>query len=344
VTGAVATGEILAMSKDIFVSALENEIKHWPYVDIEYSRHRKHRKANLLYRGKRGSITFPSTSSDNVRGHKNTITELRKLLEGMGAVRVDRAPVSKREHEEVERMATANEVKFGIGPNIITMIVPAGHELFDKFSANGKGKDHWKIETRSNPDLKDDPFIAIVRVKLPPGKKRVNGVYTPVIDRSTNSVELRIKTQNYPRVAAIGEFRMSPVRVREVHANEVVIEMPKRKDRKEYLLRGDARLERLTRPEPIQEEVVSTVEESRAIEPASEPGLERFADLIKATVPAAPKFPDKLQLSLPERPLTVERCVEYLNRKKQSKGNNLRFTIDPHSGLISYIEKGGPAH
>jgi hypothetical protein len=329
------------MSRDPYITAIERELKHWPDVSYTWDRSRKHRKVHLEFDGKKKWTTVPSTSSDNVRGFKNNVTNLKKTLTDMGARRLAAIPTSKREQqEEAVNMAEGAPIRVGISDHAV-VVIPKTSEFYDRFAdAKNRPKGHWALEMRSNPDLKGEPILAIVPKKMPPGKKRMNGMVGGSFSKATAGFQLTFAIGSIEKIAEkFGKFRTTAAVVSQ-NNGELHLKLPS--DRLEPILRGERRLEALTAP-PEPEPEPEIVEEPTPTPVAEAPtmGIEALAKLLAGM----PKQSDKMTLQFPERPLTVERCVDFINRRVQAKGkSNLRILLDQETGLISYIEKGGPAY
>jgi hypothetical protein len=179
--------------------------------------------------------------------HKNKDDALRKLT-----VRVRAHHQRQKEEAEVPK-TTDNSVRLGISKSSIVLSVPKGNPLFAKFADdNGKPKARWTMELRSNPAPTGDPFLAVVKKDIPPGKERMKGAVGGTFNRQTGSFMLTMQPHLIPLVAKQGPFRSAPIEPRETHGDLMVFEFPK--ERKPVILRGDARLEAMTAPEPVIEE------------------------------------------------------------------------------------------
>ena len=91
----------MSKHRDAFTQAAEREIEHWPGVEFRFERASKHRRIVLEFAGKERFVMFPSTPSDNARGHLNHIAGLRVELRALGARRVERTPLTERRKRNV---------------------------------------------------------------------------------------------------------------------------------------------------------------------------------------------------------------------------------------------------
>ena len=91
----------MSKHRDAFTQSAEREIEHWPGVEFRFERASKHRRIVLSFNGKERFVMFPSTPSDNARGHLNHIAGLRVELRALGARRVERTPLSERRKRNV---------------------------------------------------------------------------------------------------------------------------------------------------------------------------------------------------------------------------------------------------
>lgn len=258
----------------------------------------------------------------------------------MGAKRRDAVPISKREQQEEKiNMAENAPVRMGI-TDVITVVIPKTNPLYERFAdKNDKPTGHWALELRSNPAPgNNEPFIAIVKKTIPPGKKRINGMVGGTYNKQNHAFQLTIAPGTVSHIVKrFGQFRTTAVEVSQ-EPGGVILKLPT--DRKEPILRGDKRLEKLTAPPPAPEPVIEPEPERPHAEVPAPVGIDVLAQLLGQM-----KTPDKMMLQLPERPLTVERCINFINQRVQSRGkNNLRLLLDQETGMISYIEKGGPAY
>lgn len=87
--------------RDAYTQAAERELEHWPSVEFRFEQASKHRRIVLEFAGKERFVMFPSTPSDNVRGHLNHIAGLRVELRALGARRVERTPLTERRKRNV---------------------------------------------------------------------------------------------------------------------------------------------------------------------------------------------------------------------------------------------------
>lgn len=77
------------MSGD-YESAIRSEVAAWPGVTVEFGRRSKHREVRFTFNGESRFHVFPDTPSDNYRGVRAKITDVRHLLKAMGAARIER--------------------------------------------------------------------------------------------------------------------------------------------------------------------------------------------------------------------------------------------------------------
>ncbi len=66
------------------------EVEQWPGVTVRFSKRAKHRQAILCFNGQERFAVYPDTPGDNVRAVRNHVTDIRKTLLEMGAVRQPR--------------------------------------------------------------------------------------------------------------------------------------------------------------------------------------------------------------------------------------------------------------
>jgi hypothetical protein len=335
------------MARDPFISAVEQEIEHWPGVSIEWDRLSKHRKATFTLSGKRKFITLPSTGSDTVRGPKNVVTNMRSVLREIGAERREMIPGRRQMKEEKHNMAEGSPIRVGITSTQIFVTIPEGNELFERFvDKDHRPAGHWGIELRTSHSLEKDPWIAVVKKELPKGKKKVDGIIQGGYSKMSRAFVLVMSSTMAPGVKEkFGEFRSAPAVGVRPHKNEILIEVPK--DRLPPILRGKKRIESLEKKEDVKIEEIATPLKTPPTpqEEIIETGQRAMEIVHRDEAPRVDlhpnfQFPKHMTLSVPERPLTVERCINFLNAMKEKKKNDLRFTIEEH-GFISYIEKGG---
>lgn len=79
-------------TRGAYHDAAEREIACWPGVTFrfEHARGKGHPRIVLGFNGRERFVTFPGTPSDSVRGPANFVTDLRKALRALGAVRSER--------------------------------------------------------------------------------------------------------------------------------------------------------------------------------------------------------------------------------------------------------------
>ena len=70
-----------------YQSAIKSEVEKWPGVSVTFEKRSKHNAAVLHYAGKSRFVIYPDTPSDAARGALNMLTDVRKELSGIGAVK-----------------------------------------------------------------------------------------------------------------------------------------------------------------------------------------------------------------------------------------------------------------
>ena len=75
------------MSEDM-VAATKRELERWPGATVAFANGGKHLTATLSYQGRRRMVVCACTLSDNSRGGKNHIAQVRRELLSMGAARI----------------------------------------------------------------------------------------------------------------------------------------------------------------------------------------------------------------------------------------------------------------
>jgi hypothetical protein len=96
--------------------ATERELIMWPGVTCRQDRRSKHCALILTFRGEERMMTYPATGSD-VRGPRNHVRDMRAILRGMGAYRVERtkstAPRRGRNRTTPNRLQTIEHASGG---------------------------------------------------------------------------------------------------------------------------------------------------------------------------------------------------------------------------------------
>jgi hypothetical protein len=69
-----------------YQDTIEREFRHWPNAKFEFSRNRRHQKLVVRFNCKVSVIIFPTSGSD-WRGIPNAVSEVRRKLRDMGAIR-----------------------------------------------------------------------------------------------------------------------------------------------------------------------------------------------------------------------------------------------------------------
>lgn len=251
----------------------------------------------------------------------------------------DRMPKTGRKSAEDIRLGITDSVMIAIGRN---------HPLFSRFAnEDNKAIGHWSIELRSNPDLKGDPFIAIIKQNLPPGKRRVDGIFGGSYNKINDSFLLSVKTKQIKNIGLLGQFRTAPVEYIEENGN-IILKPPK--DRKAPQLRGNRKIEAEAiehevllkepeRPKPLPQEL--PVRQTVAPIPKQEPEPQHapFHGQVVVQIPPI-QMPDRFIMSPSPANLSVEKCIDYLNKVKQQKGSDLTFRIE-EGGYLTYFMRGG---
>lgn len=323
------------MANDPFVSAVDSELKHWPGVEAAWDKTKRHRKVHLSFNGKKKFVMMPSTASDNVRGPKNQVTQIRSTLKSLGAQRLDVIPKSKREKEEVKDMTS--EVKMAVTDSMVMVSVPESSELYSKFADKShRPTGMWTLELRSNPALNGVPRLAIVRKEPPPPGKKKSGIAGGSHNKMSKAFKLAIQSHLLPMFEKnLGQFGMTPIKTREVHSNEIVFDVPK--DRKKLILRGSKKRESEDVKKVETKETQQLPKDLPILTPEPEKSEEVQPPLI---VKPEVHIPRRIYLEPVQAPLDVDKCIKFLNLMKDEKGQNLRFTIE-ENGYLSYVMKGG---
>lgn len=69
-----------------YQKAIERESRHWPNAHFEFNRNRRHQKVVMCFRNSISSSIFATSGSD-WRGIPNAVSDVRRKLRGMGAIR-----------------------------------------------------------------------------------------------------------------------------------------------------------------------------------------------------------------------------------------------------------------
>lgn len=320
------------------------ELEHWPGVTYKFEGGSKHPRIVLSYKMRSRWHTLPSTASDH-RAIRNSISHIRNLLRELGAHRVEVTPKSKRERQmQEEHMAERGGIaKLGINDVSVSFVIPKGSEIYDRFADNQhKAIAAWTFELRANPDPKGDPWFVVKKLKGD-HKGKLSGAARGSYVKVNGSFNVAISRSKLPAIEKFGTFKTAPLELVESHDDFLVFKLPP--NREPPMLRGKKKLEAIeqdTKSEIVSHEPSPPIESPPQELPTPEAINSELIAQILATI-STQKSPDKMTLQLPERPLTVERCVNFLNKRVQSLGKNrLRFHLDHETGMISYIEKGGP--
>lgn len=86
------------MNQRDFEKAIDAEVGNWPGAAVEFVAGGKHPKAKLTHGGKQMGVTYPGTPGDAFHGVHNTLSDIRRALKKLGAVRAKPEP-SKDEDE-----------------------------------------------------------------------------------------------------------------------------------------------------------------------------------------------------------------------------------------------------
>lgn len=89
------------MSQRDYLDQMTREISHWGDVNHTQERGAKHPRLVLSFGDRSRFICLPGTPGDNARGLKIKISELRRTLRDLGAIRNPR-PVQRRRSREFE--------------------------------------------------------------------------------------------------------------------------------------------------------------------------------------------------------------------------------------------------
>lgn len=86
------------MNQRDYETAIRAEVEQWPDATVDFAMGGKHPKAKLSFGGKLLNVTYPSTPSDAFHGVHNCLSDVRRALKKLGAVRSKPEP-SKDEDE-----------------------------------------------------------------------------------------------------------------------------------------------------------------------------------------------------------------------------------------------------
>ncbi len=209
--------------------------------------------------------------------------------------------------------------------------IPKGSPIYSRFAdENDKPKGHWTFEMRSNPDPKGQPFFAVVKETLPNGVKRAKGIAGGSFTKVSQTFVVTIAGNSLPLVFKHGPFGATPIELYHDAKDLIQFKMPLEK--KALILRGEKRLEALTKPpEPEVEE-----QPAPAVEP---PVPDTPAPVAEAPAAPAPRARNEPVIIQPAPvPLNVERAVKYLNKRKAELGSDITFTI-VEGGFIRAVQR-----
>lgn len=87
---------------NLYERAIREEIAYWPGVQVQFGRRSKHRQVIIHNDGETRFVVYPDSPSDGARGHLNCISDLRKQLYALQAVRLEKRPKKrKRAHRAI---------------------------------------------------------------------------------------------------------------------------------------------------------------------------------------------------------------------------------------------------
>jgi len=69
-----------------YQQAIEREARHWPNANFEFNKTRRHQKVVMRFKNTVSSSIFATSGSD-WRGIPNAVSDVRRKLRGMGAIR-----------------------------------------------------------------------------------------------------------------------------------------------------------------------------------------------------------------------------------------------------------------
>jgi hypothetical protein len=77
------------MAESEYVAFADRELECWPGVAVSRDSSHRHMRVTVTYAGRSAFVTCPTTGSDR-RGPHNHVRDLRAVLRGLGAERVER--------------------------------------------------------------------------------------------------------------------------------------------------------------------------------------------------------------------------------------------------------------
>lgn len=90
--------------------AIETELESWPDATVSFTAGGAHPKAKVMFGGKMLNVPYPGTPGDSFRGVHNTLSDIRRALKKLGAVRAKPEP-SKEEDEAPYRKPNEGRAK-----------------------------------------------------------------------------------------------------------------------------------------------------------------------------------------------------------------------------------------
>jgi hypothetical protein len=312
----------------IVAETIQDELRHYPGVEVELTNGGKHDRAVFRFQGQSRFMTLPKTPSDH-RAPKNMRRDLKKTLGELG---VERSPrhVGVGSRGGKGRRSRSAPAAIALNSNYLSVLIPGYSKLISHFKAeDGTAKAHWQFEIRSSADLKAPPLIAIKRAKLPDGKERMPGFTRGTMHRSGGWLLSVMRGQVPALTRMVDSISSVDVKVYSETKDEIVFQLPAGVIPTTYQPHHDDLPSRV-RPEAKEEE--PTEPQTAKAPPVPQPAP------VAPVAPVAP-FPTALRLELPrEQSMTIERAIRYLNKQKLGLGNKLRFTVN-EGGTLSAVHR-----
>lgn len=310
------------MKKDDYKAAILKEVEYWPDVRVEFQNGSKHNKAIFHYGNSHITKTVSCTGSDQ-RGVRNAITDVRRMLIGIGAKRTKGNSMNKTKKRNM--LNAEYPVAFVLSDKRAHLIISQESPLFDSFvDGNGKGRSHWQIILRK--DKRNEPPVLVVKRRDDLAlDAKVNGCPVGSYNKTTGEYNITLANSVIKGVNKLNKFGKTKLRLLQMEEKYFVCALPD----KAFGAGEDEK-----QPEPIPE--MAPV----APEPVTEAQEASSRPLLKVRRRQAPvaAFAEPLAYT-PER-VGIEEAIMILNQARERLGDGLVFTVSKNGYLGAVVEYG----
>lgn len=325
------------MASTAVLETVQNELGHYPGVELEIKSGGKHDRAIFRIGERSRFLTIPKTPSDH-RAEKNIVRDLKKTLDELGVERqryrpgsrqgIGGRPRAKKPRAGGRGLHYHAEATLGLAKDDLTISIPMHSPLLERFrTPEGRPVSAWRLELRSSVDLAAPPHLVLKKAEIRPGLARErSGIVRGGALGKHGGWKLVMRRNNLPKLLKrLDPFSSVELKLRSSNSEELEFDIPQGVIPTSYDPNRN-------KPEPVQEPVEALQEREETVE---------VPEVAKAAPVPSTGLADKpIVLQFPKQAVSVEQAIRVLNVHKQKLGSNLRFTVT-EGGFLTAVHRIG---